>query len=84
TRYFTTDLNFSSIDKFNSSRFENRVSDFFSDYVYNYAESLTRDLVQTTYLPSTTTLNNIPSYLNGFSEKNTGYEFFVDPSFSKK
>lgn len=84
TRYFTTDLNFRSIDKFNSSRFENRVSDFFSDYVYNYAESLTRDLVQTTYLPSTTTLNNIPSYLNGFSEKNTGYEFFVDPSFSKK
>ncbi|QJB70913.1 PDxFFG protein [Mycoplasma sp. 1654_15] len=84
TRSISTDFNFSSIDRFNSSRFEERVQDYFSDYVYNFAESLTRDLVQTTYLPSTTTLENIPSYLKGFTEKNTGYEFLVDPSYSRK
>ncbi|QJB71250.1 PDxFFG protein [Mycoplasma sp. 1654_15] len=83
-RRSTTDFNLSSVSKYNSSRFEDRVGDYFSDYVYNFAESLTRDLVQTTFLPSAKTLENLPSYLKGFSEKNTGYEYFVDESISKK
>lgn len=68
----------------NISRFENDFGQYFSDYVFNFAESLTRDYVQTSYVPSQKQLKNMNGYLKGFSEWNTGNEYYVSGSLTKK
>ncbi|WP_069096467.1 PDxFFG protein [Mesomycoplasma ovipneumoniae] len=79
-----TDLELSWLRSKNSARFETRPDDFFSNYVYNFPESLTRDFIQIHYSPSDDTLDNImPGYKN-ISESNTGNEYFVDAIYTRK
>ncbi|UVO15073.1 PDxFFG protein [Mesomycoplasma ovipneumoniae] len=79
-----TDLELSWLRAKNSARFETKPDDFFSNYVYNFPESLTRDYVQIHYSPSDETLDNImPGYKN-ISESNTGNEYFVDAIYTRK
>ncbi len=79
-----TDLELSWLRSKNSARFETKPDDFFSNYVYNFPESLTRDYVQIHYSPSDETLDNImPGYKN-ISESNTGNEYFVDAIYTRK
>ncbi|MHA0298659.1 PDxFFG protein [Mesomycoplasma ovipneumoniae] len=79
-----SDLELSWFRAKNSARFETRPDDFFSNYVYNFPESLTRDFVQVHYSPSDQTLDNImPGYKN-ISESNTGNEYFVDAIYTRK
>lgn len=79
-----TDLELSWLRSKNSARFETRPDDFFSNYVYNFPESLTRDYIQIHYSPSDETLDNImPGYKN-ISESNTGNEYFVDAIYTRK
>ncbi|MFU0909139.1 PDxFFG protein [Mesomycoplasma ovipneumoniae] len=79
-----TDLELSWLRSKNSARFETRPDDFFSNYVYNFPESLTRDFIQIHYSPSDETLDNImPGYKN-ISESNTGNEYFVDAIYTRK
>lgn len=79
-----SDLELSWFRAKNSARFETRPDDFFSNYVYNFPESLTRDFVQVHYSPSDKTLDNImPGYKN-ISESNTGNEYFVDAIYTRK
>ncbi|WP_069098252.1 PDxFFG protein [Mesomycoplasma ovipneumoniae] len=79
-----TDLELSWLRSKNSARFETKPDDFFSNYVYNFPESLTRDYIQIHYSPSDETLDNImPGYKN-ISESNTGNEYFVDAIYTRK
>ncbi|MDW2913496.1 PDxFFG protein [Mesomycoplasma ovipneumoniae] len=79
-----SDLELSWFRAKNSARFETKPDDFFSNYVYNFPESLTRDYIQIHYSPSDQTLDNImPGYKN-LSESNTGNEYFVDAIYTRK
>ncbi|MDW2923480.1 PDxFFG protein [Mesomycoplasma ovipneumoniae] len=79
-----SDLELSWFRAKNSARFETKPDDFFSNYVYNFPESLTRDYIQIHYSPSDKTLDNImPGYKN-ISESNTGNEYFVDAIYTRK
>ncbi|MDW2931990.1 PDxFFG protein [Mesomycoplasma ovipneumoniae] len=79
-----SDLELSWFRAKNSARFETKPDDFFSNYVYNFPESLTRDYIQIHYSPSDKTLDNImPGYKN-LSESNTGNEYFVDAIYTRK
>ncbi|MDF9627518.1 PDxFFG protein [Mesomycoplasma ovipneumoniae] len=83
-QWMNTDLELSWLRAKNSARFETRPDDFFSNYVYNFPESLTRDFIQIHYSPSDQTLDNImPGYKN-ISESNTGNEYFVDAIYTRK
>ncbi|UUD36503.1 PDxFFG protein [Mycoplasmopsis citelli] len=59
---------------------EAQLSDKFTDYVYTMAETLTRDYVQTTFIPSEKDFGNLPSYLSNVSEANTGLDYVNDAS----
>ncbi|QZX48955.1 PDxFFG protein [Mycoplasma sp. E35C] len=63
---------------YNDTRVEPLLNDKFTDYVYNIAETLTRDYVQITYAPNTQQFSNSPEYLNGISEAITGLDYIVD------
>ncbi|PAK21121.1 hypothetical protein CJJ23_03590 [Mycoplasmopsis agassizii] len=65
---------------YNEQRLDTDISQKFTDYVYSIAEVLTRDYIQLTYTPDRTDLHNLPDYLTGASESNTGFEYFLDPS----
>ncbi|MBG0730671.1 PDxFFG protein [Mycoplasma sp. 'Moose RK'] len=79
-----TDLELSLLRSKNISRFETKPDDFFSNYVYNFPESLTRDYVQIHYSPSTETLDNIAPEFKNITESNTGNEYFVDRIYTRK
>ncbi|MCN0157897.1 PDxFFG protein [Mesomycoplasma ovipneumoniae] len=79
-----SDLELSWFRAKNSARFETRPDDFFSNYVYNFPESLTRDFVQVHYSPSDKTLDNIMPGFKNISESNTGNEYFVDSIYTRK
>ncbi|MDZ7293355.1 PDxFFG protein [Mycoplasmopsis pulmonis] len=82
--YIPNNFQLNALNNKNISRFENDFGQYFSDYVFNFAESLTRDYVQTSYVPSQTQLENMNGYLKGFSEWNTGNEYYVSGSLTKK
>ncbi|UWD34528.1 PDxFFG protein [Mesomycoplasma molare] len=63
---------------YNLTRVEPSISDKFTDYIYSIAETLTRDYVQTTYVPSFSDFGNLPNYLKGLSESKTGLDYVVD------
>ncbi|PAF55208.1 PDxFFG protein [Mycoplasmopsis agassizii] len=65
---------------YNEQRLDTDISQKFTDYVYSIAEVLTRDYIQITYTPDTNDLHNLPDYLTGATESNTGFEYFLDPS----
>ncbi|TDO19130.1 hypothetical protein EI74_0779 [Mycoplasma testudineum] len=68
---------------YNVDRINTDISQIFTDYVYTIAEALTRDYIQITYAPDKKDLHNLPTYLSGASEANTGFEYFLDPSSTK-
>ncbi|AJQ45112.1 hypothetical protein JM47_00320 [Ureaplasma diversum] len=64
----------STLNDLNNSRMETKLNDVFSDYTYNISEVLTRDYVQITYAPSEDETKNLPNYITGLNEFNTGNE----------
>ncbi|WP_322962073.1 PDxFFG protein [Mycoplasmopsis cynos] len=63
---------------YNLTRVEPLISDKFTDYIYNIAETLTRDYVQTTYVPNWNDFKGLPSFISGVSESRTGLDYIVD------
>ncbi|VEU71108.1 PDxFFG protein [Mycoplasmopsis glycophila] len=63
---------------YNLTRVEPLVNDKFTDYIYSFPETLTRDYVQTTYVPSYNNFGNLPSYLSNVNEATTGLDYIVD------
>ncbi|VEU74893.1 Uncharacterised protein [Mycoplasmopsis citelli] len=68
-----------AIDYFNTKN-EPQIADKFTDYVYTMPETLTRDYVQTTFVPSNNDFGNLPTYLSNVSEANTGLDYVNDIS----
>ncbi|TDV24279.1 hypothetical protein BCF59_0234 [Mycoplasmopsis mustelae] len=68
----------SDVLNYNQTRVEPQLQDKFTDYVYNISETLTRDFVQTTYLPSTVDFENLPGYMTSVNESYTGLDYVVD------
>ncbi|UUD35035.1 hypothetical protein NPA07_04485 [Mycoplasmopsis caviae] len=66
------------------SKTERKFNEFFTDYTYNFAEVINRDNLQITYSPATSNFGNMPSYLSGLSEANTGLEYVVDGASTSK
>ncbi|WAM09630.1 hypothetical protein ONA24_06695 [Mycoplasmopsis cynos] len=56
---------------YNLTRVSPLISDKFTDYIYNIAETLTRDYVQTTYVPNWNDFKGLPSFISGVSESRT-------------
>ncbi|WP_027334578.1 PDxFFG protein [Mycoplasmopsis felifaucium] len=63
---------------------ERKYNEFFSDYTYSFAEVINRDNLQITYSPSRNEFGNMPSFLSGISESNTGLEYIVDGTATRK
>ncbi|AHH45349.1 PDxFFG protein [Mesomycoplasma bovoculi] len=82
--YTQSDIELTNLRTKNQNRSEARPDDYFSNYVYNFPESLTRDFVQIHYVPSQQNLDNLPSAFSNISENNTGNEYFVDGSLTKR
>ncbi|MGX9383165.1 MULTISPECIES: PDxFFG protein [unclassified Mycoplasma] len=68
----------SDVIDYAATRTESQIQDKFTDYVYNLPETLTRDYVQTTYIPSTQNFGNLPKYLSNVNEATTGLDYVVD------
>ncbi|MDC4182402.1 PDxFFG protein [Mycoplasma bradburyae] len=75
---FSPGLSSSDVINYNDTRIEPLLNDKFTDYVYSIAETLTRDYVQTTYVPNSEDFVNTPSYLKGLSEAISGLDYIVD------
>ncbi|QGZ97497.1 PDxFFG protein [Mycoplasma sp. NEAQ87857] len=60
-----------------ATRVEPLLNDKFTDYIYTIAETLTRDYVQTTFVPIDN-FGNSPKYLKDINEGQTGLEYIVD------
>ncbi|MCV3743535.1 PDxFFG protein [Ureaplasma sp. ES3154-GEN] len=59
----------------NSERSYDKLAEVFADYTYSLPEVLTRDYVQTTFVPSTQELDNLPNFVSNLSEWNSGSEY---------
>lgn len=70
----------SDVINYINNRSENNLSSIFSDYTFTLSEVLTRDYVQITYSPSHQDLQNLPNYVKGATEANTGHEYFLSAS----
>ncbi|WP_208664993.1 PDxFFG protein [Mycoplasma nasistruthionis] len=68
----------SDVLNYNSTRVETLLNDKFTDYIYSIAETLTRDYVQTTYIPDFNEFGNTPVYMKGLSEAISGLDYIVD------
>ncbi|WP_051617793.1 hypothetical protein [Mycoplasmopsis iners] len=66
------------------SKNDRKYNEKFSDYTFSWAEIINRDNLQITYSPSMDQFGNLPSYLTGLSEANTGLEYVVDGSPTQK
>lgn len=75
---FSPGLSSDDVINYNATRVEPLLADKFTDYVYNIAETLTRDYVQTTYAPNTKDFENVPNFLGGLSEAMSGLDYIVD------
>ncbi|WP_406614689.1 PDxFFG protein [Mycoplasma corogypsi] len=62
----------------NSERNYDIISDYFSNYVYTLPETLTRDYVQTTFVPKTEDFGNTPSFISGANQTNVGQDYILD------
>lgn len=76
--HFSPGLSSDDVINYNATRVEPLLADKFTDYVYNIAETLTRDYVQTTYAPNTKDFKNVPNFLGGLSEAMSGLDYIVD------
>ncbi|MEE3928582.1 PDxFFG protein [Mycoplasmopsis ciconiae] len=68
----------SDVINYNLSRTEPLLNDKITDYIYSIAESLTRDYVQTTFVPSDVDFKELPSYIKNVNEQNTALDYVVD------
>ncbi|QNM93957.1 PDxFFG protein [Mycoplasma sp. Pen4] len=68
----------SDAQTYNATRIEPLLNDKFTDYIYSIAETLTRDYVQVTYVPDSKDFGNVPNFISGLTEANTGLDFVVD------
>lgn len=68
----------SDVINYNLTRVEPLINDKFTDYVYSLSETLTRDYVQTTYIPSWDDFGGLPSYVKGVNEAQTGLDYVID------
>nr|WP_322959075.1 PDxFFG protein [Mycoplasmopsis canis]WQQ12482.1 PDxFFG protein [Mycoplasmopsis canis] len=68
----------SDVINYNLTRVEPLLNDKFTDYIYNIAETLTRDYVQTTYVPNWDDFEGLPSFISGVNEAQTGLDYVVD------
>ncbi|EEH01978.1 conserved hypothetical protein [Ureaplasma urealyticum serovar 2 str. ATCC 27814] len=68
----------------NKKRVQEKLNEIFGDYVFNIAEVLTRDYVQTVFVPSQQELDNLPNYLSGLSDFNTGNEYVFSGDNTKQ
>ncbi|EFF41465.1 PDxFFG protein [Mycoplasmopsis alligatoris] len=68
----------SDVINYNTSRVEAQLEDKFTDYIYNIAETLTRDYVQISYIPEEKDFYNLPSFLKGVSESSSGLDYIID------
>ncbi|MCV3728539.1 PDxFFG protein [Ureaplasma miroungigenitalium] len=59
----------------NAERSYDKLAEVFSDYTYSLPEVLTRDYVQTTFVPSRQELDNLPNFISNLSEWNSGSEY---------
>lgn len=68
----------------NKKRVQEKLNEIFGDYVFNIAEVLTRDYVQTVFIPSQKELDNLPNYISGLSDFNTGNEYVFSGDNTKQ
>ncbi|WP_117275589.1 PDxFFG protein [Mycoplasmopsis edwardii] len=68
----------SDVLNYNLTRVEPLLNDKFTDYIYNIAETLTRDYVQTTYVPNWKDFEGLPNFISGVTEAQTGLDYIVD------
>lgn len=68
----------------NKKRVQEKLNEIFGDYVFNIAEVLTRDYVQTVFIPSQNELDNLPNYISGLSDFNTGNEYVFSGDNTKQ
>lgn len=66
------------------SKNDRKFNEIFSDYTYNFAELINRDNLQITYTPPVSEFGNMPAFLSGINEANTGLEYIVDGTASSK
>ncbi|AIA29306.1 membrane protein [Mycoplasmopsis californica] len=66
------------VEQYFKTKTERKFNEFFSDYTYSFAEVINRDNLQITYSPSTTQFANLPSFIRGINEANTGLEYVID------
>ncbi|WP_051630094.1 PDxFFG protein [Mycoplasma simbae] len=66
------------VEQYFKTKTERKFNEFFSDYTYSFAEVINRDNLQITYSPSTSQFANLPSFISGVSEANTGLEYVID------
>ncbi|VEU58888.1 PDxFFG protein [Mycoplasmopsis gallinacea] len=77
---FSNGVPSSDVSDYNFTRTEPLLNDKFTDYIYSISETLTRDFVQTTFIPASTDFNNLPSYFSNVNEANTGFDYIIDAS----
>lgn len=77
---FSSGLSSDDVINYNATRVELGLDDKFTDYVFNIAETLTSDCVQTTYVPNTKQFENTPEFLANLSEAMSGLDYIVDGS----
>ncbi|WP_029513280.1 PDxFFG protein [Mycoplasmopsis primatum] len=83
TASFWTSPSQDVIDYF-ATKNERKFNEMFSDYTYNFAEVINRDNLQITYSPANSEFGNMPAFLSGISEANTGLEYIVDGTATSK
>lgn len=75
---FNTGTPSSDVINYNLSRVEPLLNDKFTDYIYTLPETLTRDYVQTTFIPNEKDFDDLPSFLSNANESFTALDFVVD------
>ncbi|MBN4083349.1 PDxFFG protein [Mycoplasma sp. CSL10137] len=74
----------SDVEAYFKTKTERKFNELFSDYTYSFAETINRDNLQITYSPSQDEYRNLPSFLSGLNESNTGLEYVLDGSYTAK
>ncbi|QKT05478.1 PDxFFG protein [Mycoplasma sp. OR1901] len=74
----------SDVEAYFKTKTERKFNELFSDYTYSFAEVINRDNLQVTYSPSQDEYRNLPSFLSGLNEANTGLEYVLDGSYTAK
>ncbi|WP_033161370.1 PDxFFG protein [[Mycoplasma] collis] len=74
----TTGLPSKDFITYADTRVEDQVADKFTDYIYNIAETLTRDYVQTTYVAEEKEFSHLSTFIKGLNEEATSLDYVTD------